>query len=588
MRKLITSIVLFTLMFSFTACHYYSDNYYEINYLLDGQRGNLDGDSKQVIKENDYTSQVRVVAKEGYEFIGWNDGEKSQERIDKVTGDKIYIALFRKINIVLSFFVNEPCAGRLVGNLNQTLNEGETSSEVLAVPYLGYKFISWSNGMKENPLKLSIFDNTSITAIFEIDCLTLPMIEIFTKDNLIINKDEYVDCSISLTNSDEKYCFNNACAKIKGRGNTTWSREEKKPYKIKFDNKINVLGLGNGKTKKWVLLADADDHSLLRNYTALTLQNRMSNLPWSSNCKSVEVFLNGEYRGVYLLAEQVEVDKYRVNISDGTDDIDTSFLVELSQYSDASLDTYLEVLGKKYELHSELSSNAEIRLMQKHFITTFLEDCWKKIENGNKEEIEQFIDVSSAVDAYLLEEIVKNLDMGYDSFYLHRDTRGKLVFGPLWDFDLSLGNGNETCEYFEGLYCAIYRQGDNGNQELSNYWFYGLMTNCWFRQLVRERWNELKFELTAFPSNIIEVAENNRSSYLRNFDMWTNSFGIKHDRETELVLLLASFDEHYNYLCEWLQNRINWLDYYYNSEDFINGAFIVYDALIRDWNQIDF
>ena len=237
--------------------------------------------------------------------------------------------------------------------------------------------------------------------------------------------------------------------------------------------------------------------------------------------------------------------------------------------------------GKKYEIKSDLSSNNEVASLQKEEIKTFVEKCWDKIIYGSKEEVEKLIDINSAIDTYLVEEFVKNLDMGYDSFYLHRKS-GKLYFGPIWDFDLSLGNGDETCQYPEGLYCAIYRCGDNGNTELSNYWFYGLMTNGWFRQLVKSRWNELKDSFYNTLNNVVEKELVCHEAYLRNFEKWTNSFGVKHDRETELVLSIDNFYDHCFYITNWSKQRLNWLDDYYNSQDFGNGSFIVRGGLIEN------
>ena len=119
---------------------------------------------------------------------------------------------------------------------------------------------------------------------------------------------------------------------IKGRGNSSW-RQHKKPYAIKLSSKNELLGMK--KHKRWVLIANYSDKTLLRNYCASQLGNGIYNHEWNPSFISVQLIMNGKYRGVYLLGEAIKIDKNRVNIPDISDDPDNGgFIFELNERMD--------------------------------------------------------------------------------------------------------------------------------------------------------------------------------------------------------------------------------------------------------------
>jgi spore coat protein CotH len=151
----------------------------------------------------------------------------------------------------------------------------------------------------------TFFNCSEVETIIEIQEVILPEIPIISinTENLspIVSKDDYINgvFEISSDNEDENLAAN---LRIRGRGNSTWVFP-KKPYQIKFDNKETILGMP--KDKKWILLANYSDKTMLRNELAFDL-SRFSALDWTPESRFVELFINNEFLGVYQITQKVE------------------------------------------------------------------------------------------------------------------------------------------------------------------------------------------------------------------------------------------------------------------------------------------
>ena len=167
----------------------------------------------------------------------------------------------------------------------------------------GYCFESWSGGDKDEAVTLFRF--LFEEPLFVRERIDLPVMLITTENNKRIeSKEEYLNCSVDLL-AEETLSFEGISARIKGRGNSTFGLD-KKPYKLKFDEKISILG--EDKAKEWTLIANHMDYSLMRNYLAYTVGDVLG-LEFTTSANFVDVYVNEEYMGVYLLCEQVEVGK---------------------------------------------------------------------------------------------------------------------------------------------------------------------------------------------------------------------------------------------------------------------------------------
>ncbi len=473
------------------------------------------------------------------------------------------------------YTTNSKAAGTVEGNVSQPA--GVESGKVTAVPNLGYKFVKWSDG-NADPTRSGDTEEGLYTAIFDYDILDMPIMVINTDDGkAITSKTEYVDATMSLLGCKDKYQIENLSLQIRGRGNNSWTYP-KKSYKLKLSEKTNFFDMANGKEKVWVILANQCDRSLLRNQVSFEYGRYMDGLDWEPASTSVEVYLNGEYVGVYLLAEDIKISKNRVAIEDNNpDELDTCYLLELSNYSTG---TVINAAGRTYMIHSDLSDDRITSVKQKLFIADYVNSAYDALSSGDRAAFEELVDLDSFIDSYLTEEIVKNLDSQWDSFYLYKDAGGKLFFGPLWDFDLALGNADDGAETIDQIFVG----NGSGSGGGSGTWFAVAMLQEWFRQEIHDRWNEIYKDICVMPEYIYSEAEAGLRSYERNFKKW-QIFGTVQNRETESIIKLSTYTENYEYLADWLTQRLEWLNSAFNDEKFVSegeGLYYFYSTKVRE------
>ena len=234
---------------------------------------------------------------------------------------------------------------------------------------------------------------------------------------------------------------------IKGRGNTTWDMP-KKPYALKFDKKQSVFG--EPKDKSWVLLANYSDKSMLRT-TAAFYMGYISNLDYTPKAHFTELMLNGRYNGTYLFCDKLKISKDRVNVGDdgyllevdskaASDEI-TFKVAHLGQLVNIKDPDDITVGDDAYNYIKDYMSKADEALYSDNF--TDPNEGWQK-----------YIDMDSFVDWYLINEITKNNDaIMWTSCYMNLKKGEKIKMGPLWDFDLAIGNINyNTNNFYYGFW----------------------------------------------------------------------------------------------------------------------------------------
>lgn len=417
----------------------------------------------------------------------------------------------------------------------------------------------------------------------------------YVRNDKLAGNIDYVDATVSLSECDADYAFSDVLAEVKVRGNYTLDYE-KKPIRIKFSEKRSVLGLHEGqKYKNWVLLADWKDLSMTNNTVAFYLGKTIlgSDGYYCTDFRNVEVYLNGQYWGVYLLVEQQEAKDGRGGVPEVEDDYtgnDIGYFFEYDGYYTDEMNipdgdpTFtvnhqgLAASSNGYTVKSDIYADSQLAFLKKYMNNAIyiahqatkgyyyqLDENYNIVSapaNSNaKDIVGSVIDLQSLVDIYILNEIAKDLDVDWSSFYLSLDMTSegnkKITFEAPWDFDSSFGLVNrDNCPTTSGLYAA----------NDANPWFQLVKNEDWFWDMVYEKWAELKEYgvLDTAIKLVKEEKETYKEYYIKNYEKWSSRviYGngecvpqINSYKNIRTAQGLAA-----DYLINWLSNRIAWLD----------------------------
>ena len=255
--------------------------------------------------------------------------------------------------------------------------------------------------------------------------MTVPRVYVTTDDgngNTIEKADGYVGANVKIEDVDGSVLEDKASFKV--RGNST-ALAEKKPFTFKFSKKKDVLGMGKG--KKWALLANCFDPTLMRNYIAFDIAHELG-IDYTSNQKYVELWVDGVFKGCYTLMEPVQQGKDRVDIDIESNNGMKDFLIEYEYNREEEGVTYIKSNGYRFALSEPEEPTAE----QLEYIQEKVDIMTAAMVSKNYDRITEVVDIVSFAKLYLLNEFVKNVDSNYSSvFYYYKD--GTFYAGPPWD-----------------------------------------------------------------------------------------------------------------------------------------------------------
>ncbi|MBQ5319774.1 MAG: CotH kinase family protein [Oscillospiraceae bacterium] len=432
----------------------------------------------------------------------------------------------------------------------------------------------------------------------------------------------YEDCTITLTDTDNSVQLSGVEAQVKVRGNWT-TTYDKKAFRIKFAEKQNMLGLNGGaQMKNWLLLAEYKDGSMLRNKTAFEIGREILEADglYCSDAEFVEVYINGKYWGVYLLAEYQQINENRVAITKAEKDYtgtDIGYFLEFDGYfynedelqsfhvdyaDNASLVPYdgndgsgrtVTILPEgrfdytkdvgftiKSDIYSEEQRdfianfvNGAYRIMYEAAYNDkayeFNSDYTELVESSltPREAVEKVVDVQSLVDMYIISELTCDADIYWSSFFMSADFGAggnkKLTFTAPWDFDSTLGN-KDRCADGTGYYASNIIPDVNFQYETANPWLLVLAYEDWYRDMIKEKWTSI-YDSGVFE-RAYEMIESDKAEYAeafeRNYDKWDNL--VNNDSfANELSRKAAACKTHEaaaDYLTEWLKSRVEFLN----------------------------
>ena len=358
----------------------------------------------------------------------------------------------------------------------------------------------------------------------------------------------------------------------------------KKPYGIELwtdstgvkAKKLSLLQMPE--ETDWVLNASYNDRSFMRDFIAQSLAGRIGLL--HSKAKFVELIINDEYRGVYVLMEKVKQGKNRVPISDlyptenAGDDVTGGYLLKIDKSSGSPSTTWKSnytsgiTATQKCEFQIEYPQYGIITQQQLVYIRDYINNWEKKLMtedmNDPKASFRDYMDVSSFVNYFILNEVTRNVDGYRLSTYLYKDKEslgGKIKMGPAWDFNIALGNA----DYLNGwktdgfVYKAMENDGGKNDYWQVPFWWNKLMQDASFRKALATRWKTVRSSFlntnTLFATiDSAQVAL--KDPLIRNFQkyplmgkkIWPNYY------------VGATLSDEVNWLKNWIQGRLVWLD----------------------------
>lgn len=422
-----------------------------------------------------------------------------------------------------------------------------------------------------------------------------------------ITKEDFTETEIMIVSPDGNVDCRSVDGFVKGRGNSTWELE-KKPYYLKLSKDVELCGMEPG--KKWILLANA--------YEATKLSNKLlfdfsidAGLHYSVDAEWADLYINGEYRGNYLVCEKIDVSEHIVDIADlkkenekvyksfepyaeeflrgyYTDqspaNISGGYIIEKDTTINDSPCGFVTEHGKNFVVTSP--DNASLEEM------SYIRDCFQNIENlliAQDERLLQYIDADSFARRYLIEELALNADAYITSCYYYKERNdGKIYAGPVWDYDSVLGE-SDTIDY-EELGNVWQNYDETTILSMEKYrktiavlnWEQDFQTIPAYWDILKEVYQELQPKLeTLLYERIDDYAARVKQSVILDSIRWNyaeNKAGH-----------YSSFDNNIRYMKFFLAKRINFLNKRfgleaYSYEDILDCAHNV--TCVIDGQQI--
>lgn len=442
------------------------------------------------------------------------------------------------------------------------------------------------------------------------------------------DKDNSDSGQIKIIDSNGCLDYDGNLNSINGRGNASWSFSEKKPYNIELEEATSILKLNKGTT--FSLISSGLDESQARNYLIYNIAESL-NIPYAEKCEFSSLFINGEYLGLYLVVNKIDVSSSSIDINDlktQTELVNPMKLSKLESFNfkeNSSKGSYKGIIGNSpsditggYVLEmdtvirnypsasSGFVSNAGQALMIKSPKYATAEECkyisefYQEFEDALLQEnginpttlihFSEYADLDSFARLYLIEEVFLNYDGGVSSIYLYKDKdENKIYAGPVWDYDATLGRGFNAS--FSNCDSIAYRSVHSNQFQIRDneyrYLFSQLCNKKEFMDIVKSIYYD------EFLKIYSDSYFNKKQDFINLFINDLNNNSIKWNSEE------YSVEDNLQPIIDFANNRIEFLSDYYNNEsnkhiityknikDSTGTDRIYYYEVIDDGNKIE-
>ncbi len=398
----------------------------------------------------------------------------------------------------------------------------------------------------------------------------LPTVSVQTENGeLPYDKEHQIPTQLVVIDKD--YGLLSQPGTIRERGNASRGFP-KKPYRIKFDKKQNVLD-APAKAKKWTLINNYGDKTLMRNLIAFEF-SRLLNLSYTPYATPVDVVVNGEYKGCYQLCDQVEVNKNRVDIDEMTpednegENLYGGYLCEIDAYADQEISWFRSEGGTPVTIKSpdeEDITEAQRNYIERRF--NLMEGNWQS-----------YLDTNSFLRHLLVQELSANIDAYWSAFLYKKRDDPRFFFGPVWDFDIAFDNDLRiypTLNHSGWLYTFCSYAGNFKSFVLQ------VMDNADVKAQMYDIWDETRHSgltpehMEAYIDSLANLMD---ESQKLNFARWPILDQTVHNNP----VARGSYEAEVNYVRRFVSDRIRWID------NKLNYVFIPDEDMHIAENRVDF
>lgn len=453
----------------------------------------------------------------------------------------------------------------------QVLNHGSNSSDMSARVFLNAEISGQTIVFSQVP-------DWFVMPISELRS-NLPIVIINTEGRTIVDepkimaKMRVIDLQNRINSIKETETAYDGHIGIEIRGNTA-QMFPKKSYTVETrfsdGSNNNVELLGFPKENDWVFHGPYSDKSLMRNALAYFIGNGMGG--WHPHTRFVELVINDEYRGVYLVVEKIKIDKNRVDIAKlkpedtSGDQLTGGYIISIDRDQPGSWNS--PIMGRTGSVDIPFSyvdpKYDELQPIQREYIRKYiiefeyalLGDNFKDPETGYR----KYIDVESFVDYFIITELSRDLDGYRVSVYFHKDKDskgGKLTMGPFWDYNICFGNAN----FMQAGSTQGWAEEGIGAGDWYEipFWWDRFREDPYFETVLKYRWEELRKDVISkntinhFIDSVQVLLSDAQKRNFEKFNVlgsyvWPNNY------------IGGTYQNEVNYLKQWVSDRIDWLD----------------------------
>ncbi len=410
----------------------------------------------------------------------------------------------------------------------------------------------------------------------------LPTVTIHTENNVDpYDKVNQITSTITIISQDGKHILSEpGTTRLRGNASLNFP---KKPYRIKFDKKQNILD-APAKAKKWTLLSNYSDKTLMRNMVAFEI-SRTLDLAYTSYSAAVDVMVNGEYKGCYQLCDQIEVNDDRVEVTEmettdiSGENLTGGYLVEIDAYADQEISYFVSTKGTPVTIKSP--DEEEITPEQ----STYIKDYFNQMENlvyasnytNPTNGYRTILDLNSFLRHFLVGELSGNTDT-YWSVYMYKERNNPLLYtGPVWDFDIAFNNDYRIYD-INNRSDFIYRNGGSHAGGFHTVVDRIVMYDTEARRQLESIWAHARNNgLTAdrLIDYIETIATTLETPQTLNFTRWDNLNQQVHMNPR----VYGSYEGEVNALKDYITKRFAWMDNKLNYTPSTNLTHIPVDYL---------